>query len=202
MTRAEEFITRSPLLTARTADMSGLYSNPRAAIRRLSAARKVHRLARGYYCAVPLGVDKFAWKPTIEAAAGGIATSIYGERVPVVMGVTAARIHHAIPRALAIGEVAVPRQHRRIELTDRKGQIRFVKRNVVLLDAILMPTELGQVLVTTVEQTALDLARGDTGRQDNVDTIRALIAMGSSQKMAKIAQRQRLVSALKRAEAL
>ena len=48
----------------------------------------------------------------LEAAAAGIATAIYGPDDVIVMGPSAARLHGAIPRALATATIAVPSQHR------------------------------------------------------------------------------------------
>ena len=55
--------------------------------------------AHGFYCEVPAAADPARWKPTLEAAAAGIAAA-YGDRVPVLMGLTAARMHQALPRAI------------------------------------------------------------------------------------------------------
>jgi hypothetical protein len=65
-----------------------------------------------------------------------------------------------------------------------------------------MPTELGRVLVTTPEQTLLDLAHRPTlGRaEDQVDeAIRALLARAESDTLERIAATQRLRAALTRA---
>jgi hypothetical protein len=44
----------------------------------------LHRLAHGFYGAVAPEHDPDLRRPTIEAAAAGIATAIYGDRVPVL----------------------------------------------------------------------------------------------------------------------
>lgn len=49
-------------------------------------------------------------------------------------------------------------------------------RAVAELDAIAMTTELGQVLVTTPEQTVLDLARADP-RAEDLDAQEAINAL-------------------------
>ena len=54
--------------------------------------------------------------------------------------------------------VAVPSQHREIALSDRPAVVRFVKRDTARLDAERIDTPLGPALVTTPEQTVLDLA--------------------------------------------
>ncbi|WP_143537843.1 type IV toxin-antitoxin system AbiEi family antitoxin [Rhodococcus sp. 14-1411-2a] len=96
-----------------------------------------------------------AW---LGAAAAGIAVSAYGRDDAVVMGVSAARLHGAIPRALATAVVAVPTRHDPIRLADREAVIRFVVRDMARLDAERIDTELGAVLVTTAKQTVFDLA--------------------------------------------
>ncbi len=88
--------------------------------------------------------------PTLEAVAAGAATALYGERVPVLMHLTAARLHGALPRAIATAVVAVPEQHRPVRVADRpEGTITFVARDVDTLDAVLLRTDLGPALVTT-----------------------------------------------------
>ncbi|WP_256977042.1 type IV toxin-antitoxin system AbiEi family antitoxin domain-containing protein [Rhodococcus sp. RS1C4] len=75
------------------------------------------------------------------------------------MGVSAARLHGAIPRTLATAVVAVPTRHDPIRLADRPAVVRFVVRDTARLDAERIDTELGPVLVTTAEQTVLDLVK-------------------------------------------
>ncbi len=96
----------------------------------------------------------------------GIATAIYGERVPVLTGLSAARVHGALPRAIGAAFVAVPAKRRPLKLADRSGEVRFVMRDVAALDAVLVPTDLGAALATTLEQTILDLARADPRGED------------------------------------
>ncbi|MGB2947596.1 MAG: type IV toxin-antitoxin system AbiEi family antitoxin [Rhodococcus sp. (in: high G+C Gram-positive bacteria)] len=75
------------------------------------------------------------------------------------MGISAARLHSAIPRALATAVVAVPTRHDPIRLADRQAVVRFVVRDTARLDAERLDTELGPVLATTAEQTVLDLVK-------------------------------------------
>jgi predicted transcriptional regulator of viral defense system len=126
---------------------------------RLVAAGVLHRLAGGLYAVVPQEFTGLGWRPDLEAAAGGIAAALFGADDAVVMGLSAARMHGVVPRALASGMVAVPRQHRPIRLLDRDARVVFVVRDVARLDAEMTDTEVGRLLVTGVEQTALDLAR-------------------------------------------
>ena len=71
------------------------------------------------------------------------------------------------------------------------------------LDAVLITTDLGPALATTPEQTVLDLARGDTQRND-VDAQEAIAALwpGCDQAiLEEIAGRQRMRATLARLRA-
>ena len=124
-----------------------MFAYPRVQIARLLEQGAAVRLAHGYAVAVPddQGPD---WRPTIEEAAVGIAATIFGQRHVVLLWVTAARIHHAIPRALGNSVVAVPHQHRPIALAGG-GRVLFVTRATERLAARLETLETGRVLVTT-----------------------------------------------------
>ena len=121
------------------------------------------------------------------------------------MGVTAARALGAIPRALAVGVVAVPSQRQPIPLLDRNATIRFVTRDTVRLDAEMIRTELGDALTTTPEQTVLDLAHrpslGDA-ESDVPAAIRTLIRRCDPERLAQLAGEQRRSAALRRATAI
>src|SRR5450756_1762068 len=115
---------------------------------RLERLGLLHKVAVGYYVVVPqerIGTD---WRPTIEATAAGVATAALGAGRAVLMGVSAARVHNVLPRALGIAIVAVPGDRRDIVLRDRDGLVHFVERDTDVLDAELMTTDLGQCLVT------------------------------------------------------
>ena len=76
-------------------------------------------------------------------------------------------------------------------------------RAVSELDAVAMATELGQTLVTTVEQTVLDLARADS-RGEDLDTQQAIEALWPQCDPAvleEIAGRQRMRATLRRVAA-
>lgn len=118
------------------------------------------------------------------------------------MSVSAARVHGAIPRALATAIVASPRQHDPIPLLDRSARVIFVKRNTNRLDVQPVSTELGPALVTSIEQTVLDLARRPPlGVADNQidDAIRSLLPQCDDQVLTELAADQRIRSALNRA---
>jgi hypothetical protein len=143
------------------------------------------------------------WIPELEAAAAGIGATIYGADNIVVMGVSAARLHGAIPRALATAIIAVPQQHRPTALSDRQAIVRFVKRQTSELDAELIRTELGPTLVTTPEQTVLDLAYrpalGDA-ETDVPAAVAALYGRSDMKRLRALAADQRRLASLRRAE--
>lgn len=85
------------------------------------------------------------------------ATAQYGNRIPVLYGIGAARFHHAIPRAIGVTVVAVPEQHRPVALIGCGGRVVFTVTDVDQLEARFEQTKLGGFLVTTPEQTLLDL---------------------------------------------
>jgi AbiEi antitoxin C-terminal domain len=189
--------------TIRASALGQVYAYPWQEARALERRGVLHRLAQGYYCAVPAEHDPSVWRPTIEAVAAGIATAIYGDRVPVLIGRTAARVLGALPRATAVATVAVPTQRRPLRLTDRDGEIRFSARTVADLDAVLVTTDLGQALATTPEQTVLDLARADP-RGEDADANEAIAALWlecDQAVLADIAERQRMRTTLSRLRA-
>ncbi len=162
----------------------------------------LHRAAPGYYIVVPPEQAGGPWTPNLEATAAGIAATIYGADNVVVMGISAARIHNVIPRALATAVVAVPRRHRPITLTDRTATIRFLRRDTTGLDAERIDTPLGPALVTTPEQTILDLARwpllGDAENEIPA-AIAGLFRRSDRERLAALASEQGLTAALARA---
>jgi hypothetical protein len=119
------------------------------------------------------------------------------------MGISAARVLGAIPRALATAVVAIPDQHRPIQLKDRKSVVRFVKRDTDRLDAERIETPLGPAIVTTPEQTLLDLAHrpqlGDA-RDEVPEAIAMLYQRSDHQRLKALAVDQRRTASLHRAE--
>lgn len=191
---ALRLIARAPLRTVRAADLASVYAFPGPALAALAHRGVVHRLAHGIYCAVPPEYAGDTWRPSLEAATAAVATALHGDRVPILTGLTAARVHRALPRAIGVGYVAVPTQRRPMRLADRDGEVHFVMRTVANLDAVAVTTELGQALVTTPEQTVLDLARADP-RDEDLDTqesIDALMPQCDSLLLEEIATRQRM----------
>lgn len=160
----------------RPRDATSVYAHPRAELARLVRTGALRHLATGYYVLVPpdrWGDDR--WTPDLNAVALGIAQADYGREV-ALMGASAARYHGAIPRALAVAVVAVPKQ--RPALHTDAGRIVFVKRDATRLDVERVDTPLVSGWITTIEQTLLDLAAratlGGMTEQDTEDAIRAL----------------------------
>jgi predicted transcriptional regulator of viral defense system len=191
-----------PLRTFRPHDAGVAYAHPRAQLARLERLGALHRVARGYYVVVPQEHVGAQWLPSLEAAAAGIAAADFGPRNAALMGVSAARMHGAIPRALAAAVVAAPIQRNKITLLDRDATVQFVKRDVARLDLEAVATELGRTIVTSPEQTVLDLARRPelAGALDHlVDALRALLPRCDPDLLEDLARRQHLRSALVRA---
>lgn len=141
----------------RPVDADDVYTNPRGEFARLVRRGALHRLAPGLFAVVPDHAVGAGWTPALEAAALAIAGT--GDHVNDValMGISAARVHGAIPRAINVATVATTRHRRTLRLTDRTADILFVRRNVTRLDVQRHQTELGQGWITTIEQTLLDL---------------------------------------------
>lgn len=151
------------------------YVNPRKALADGVADGRLHRVARGIYMARPrTATDR--WKPTIETAAVAVGALRMGREIPL-MGMSAARLHNALPRAINRAWLAAPRTHRPVQLCDG-GVVQFVTRKGLDdLDVEKVATDLGSVTVTTVEQTILDLMRrwGADGMEGEIEpVVRAL----------------------------
>lgn len=183
----------------RPVDAAEVYVNPRAEFARLERSGVLHRLAPGLYAAVPDDAIGRAWLPPLEAAALAIAaTGGHADQV-ALMGISAARVHAAIPRVLGVAVVAVEYHRRTLRLTDRDAAIHFVRRNVTGLDLQRHRTELGQGWVTTPEQTLLDLiARPDLGGVPDAaeEAITALIPRVDINLVTQLATTQRRRRAL------
>jgi hypothetical protein len=184
----------------RPRDAANVYVNPRAELARLVDNGVAHRLTTGYYALTPqrrLG-DR-GWRPELNAAAFAMAQADYGTDGAALMGIGAARLHGAIPRALAVTVVAVPKQ--RPTLTTTAGRIHFVRRDLARLDLERATTELTTGWVTTVEQTLLDLAArpelGGLPEQDRVEALRALWARADHGICEELAGAQRKRAALR-----
>lgn len=196
-------LASAPLRTIRAEDASAAYAFPGPELARLADRGLLQRVAHGYYVVVPQDMIGREWVPSLEAVAGGIASTIYGANQAVLMGISAARLLGAIPRALATAVVAVPDQHRPILLKDRQSVVRFVKRDTDRLDAERIETPLGPAVVTTPEQTLLDLAHrpqlGDAP-DEVAAAIRMLYQRSDHERLKALAADQRRGASLRRAE--
>ncbi|WP_158374342.1 type IV toxin-antitoxin system AbiEi family antitoxin [Cellulosimicrobium cellulans] len=191
-------VAAAPSRTVRPSDLAPFYTNPRAGVQDLERRGWLHRLAYGYYCGVPLDADPATWRPSLEAAAAAVARTPAEVDEPVLMGLTAARVHGAVPRALGTAWVAVTAARRPLRLADRDAEVRFVRRSVATLDAERVVLDLGAVLVTTPEQTLLDLARPATADPEHVAVARALSPLADQAVLADLATRTRAGAALDR----
>src|SRR5665811_1907072 len=93
--------------------------------------------------------------------------------------------------------VAVPRQHRPVELEDG-GRVVFVVRATGRLQARLETLETGKALVTTPEQTMIDLAkRPNLGGvpQEARDALKNLVPLVDLEKVERLAQQQHTIKA-------
>jgi hypothetical protein len=177
----------------RPRDAKGIYAHPRAELHRLSRTGAVRRLATGYYVLVPQewwGDDR--WLPDLDAAALGLAQTDYGADGTALVGISAAHHHGAIPRAVAVAVVAVPKQ--RPALDTRYGRVIFVKRDARRLDLERVDTALTSGWVTTIEQTLLDLAArptlGGLAAADATEAVRALAPRADWALVQQLAQEQ------------
>jgi hypothetical protein len=190
------------LLTGKSA--AAFYAQPAPELKRLTAVGAVVKIARGYYAAVPIGKQSTAWVPSMEDLAAGLASAVYGPGRGALWGLSAARAHGAIPRAVATGYAFGPTQHRPIELLLRQGEVQFSKRNPERLDVEYLDTELGPGLVTSVAQTILDLStrhfegEGDLRRE----AVRNLMNVVDLDELVDLATRARGLAALNRARQL
>ena len=146
-----------PLRTFRPQDAGRVYAFPRPQIARRERRRAIHRLAHGFYTVIPQEFVGRHWMPSVEAAAAGIAAARFGFAGAALMGLSAARLHGALPRAIAGALVAAEVQHRPITSTDRPAVIHFIKRDLTRLDLGLLPTELGSVPSPASSRQSSDL---------------------------------------------
>lgn len=190
-----------PLRVLRPQDAADVYAYPRPEFARLVRLGVLHRLATGYYAVVPDDHVGHPWLPDLEAAALGVAASDEGIDSVALMGISAARVHGAVPRALGVAVVAAGRHRKTLHLIDRDATVLFTRRDVSRLDVERRPLELGQGFVTTVEQTVLDLAaRPDLGDAPDEarDAIRALLPRADREVLTDLAAAQRRSTTLDR----
>ena len=139
----------------RPRDFGDLYRNPPQEFARMARTGALVKVAHGYYARIPERYRGRTWRPAIEGIGLGVAVADYGAENVALMGITAARVLGAVPRAFDTAVVAVPRQ--RPALRTAFGLVVFVKRDVQRLDLQRIETELVDGYTTTPEQTVLDL---------------------------------------------
>lgn len=191
-------VARAPLRTLRLKEVPELARNTWRTTDRLVEQGALVRLAHGVYTAVPDGGDGRTWKPPLEAAALALATARFGAREVALMGVSAARHWAAIPRAIGVATVAVPRRGYAPVTLEGGGLVKFVPRKLDALELVLERTGLGEGLVTTPEQTLFDLL----GRRDRdglghevAGAIENLTAQVKTDDFSEIVTRARIVPA-------
>lgn len=177
----------------RPIDLRRRYANPAKEVGRLVRTGALLRLAHGYYAIVPEQYRGTRWRPSVEAVGLAIAQADYGREHVAAMGITAARLLGAVPRALGEGVIAVAQQ--RPALDTAVGRIRFVTRDVSHLDVQRAETELASGWVTTPEQTVLDLADrpavGNLPRAEVAEAIRRLAEGVDWRRLDDLAREQR-----------
>jgi hypothetical protein len=190
------------MVTGRSA--AATYAQPAGELKRLTEAGALIRIARGYYAAVPIGRQARAWSPSLEDLAAGLASAVYGPGQGALWGLSAARVHGALPRAIAIGYAFGPTQHRPITLLARPGHVEFRRRDPERLDLEYVDTELGPGLVTSIAQTILDLSsRAFEDEADpRTEAVRNLMSAVAVDELADLAARVRGQAALARAQKL
>lgn len=184
----------------RPQDAAGIYTQPALQFRRLEQDGVLLKIARGYYALVPEAHRGGQWRPEIESIALGIGQADYGVNGAVLMHLSAARVQGAIPRAIAVAVLAIPKQRPALETSC--GRVIFVKRDLTKLKRIKVTTELEIGWATGNEQTALDLAK----RPDLVngmsevarEAARALYLLSERRKLKSLAKDQRMGLALER----
>ena len=184
----------------RPRDAANIYTQPALQFRRLAQEGTILKVAHGYYALVPEASRGSEWRPEIESLALGIGQADYGLNGAILMHLSAARVQGAIPRAIAVAVIAIPKQRPALETS--YGRIVFVKRDVANLKRRKIKTELETGWSTSTEQTAVDLAR----RPDLVkgmshvakEAAAALYLLSDKSKLDSLAKEQRMGPALER----
>lgn len=200
--RIPSALLRGRVRVLRPSDATAVYAHPRPEFARLERSGALHRLAPGYYAVVPDDAVGSRWLPELEAAALGIAVAGGDVDSAALMGLSAARVHGALPRAVNVAVVAVVRHRGVLRLTDRDAEVLFVRRDIARLDLQRHQTELVQGWVTTAEQTVLDLAARPElgGAPDEAHgALRALLPRADRTILKELAAGQRRETALRRA---
>jgi predicted transcriptional regulator of viral defense system len=193
---------RLPTKVVRTRDLKSIYARPDVEVARLAEHGILRHVAHGYWAIPPIEhVGDAGWRPEIEALALALAVADYGVDATALMGLSAARYHGAVPRALAVGVIAVPRQ--RPALATLFGSIVFVTRTVGRLQLTRARTPMATGYVTDIEQTMLDIAQrptlGGVAVDQSAEAVRALALRADWSTAWRLAAEQRMPSAYVRA---
>ncbi len=186
----------------RPRDAGGIYVNPRAELAALADIGALRKVATGYFIAPPdHEVLNPAWRPTLEGLALGIARRDYGTKGAALMGMSAARRHGVVPRALGVGIVAGANQRPRLRTAF--GDVGFVTRQLDRLDLVRTRTDVTEGWMTSREQTILDLADrptlGGVMAESASEAITALTSDADWELVRGLARDQHKYSALVRA---
>jgi hypothetical protein len=194
------YAAHPPVLRPRDATW---WKNPSKELAKLARAGIVAAPTGGCYVVVPPDrLGDMDWRPTLEGFALAFGQRIGGPDDAALMGLSAARVHGALPRAVATAVVALTKQRRHAIEQTAWGDIVWVRR-VVDLDLQRTATDLTSGWVTTVEQTLLDIAdRPELGGADEQTAAEIIVALGSRADwdvVAALARDQRRRSAFARA---
>lgn len=185
-------LARAENRIVRPRDLIDVYRNAPAEFARMVERGVLAHVAHGYYAVVPERQRGRNWRPAIEGVALGIAVADYGRDQAALMGIAAARMLGAVPRALNTAVVAIAGQRPALETAF--GRVHFVKRSVATLDLQRVETPLVDGYTTTAEQTVLDLAARPTlgGITDATvkETVRALWPRCNPDLVYDLARRQ------------
>lgn len=177
----------------RVKDLAKWYSAPSKEVSRLVRRGTLASVAHGYFLVVPEHRRDGSWRPAIEDLALAIGVADYGPDRCAAVGVSAARLLGAMPRAVSLGTVAAP-VHRSALLTVF-GEVSFSSRDAGRLDVQRVSTELVTGYCTTVEQTIIDLAYRPAigGVSDSTvnDILRSLLQRCNLSRLESLAGRQR-----------
>lgn len=184
---------------------AGWWRNPAKELARLAAAGVVATPVHGHYVVPPPArMGDSMWRPTLEGFALAVAQRTVGAADAALMGISAARVHGALPRAVGTAVVAMPHRHR--PLRTAWGTIVFVARDVAVVDVEATATDLTGGWVTTIEQTLLDVvARPTLGGLDELqvrEIVTGLDARVDWDRVEALAMTQRRQAVAARARAL
>jgi len=186
----------------RPRDAADLYVNPRAEFATMAETGALRRVATGYFVAPPDSeVLSPEWRPTVEGVALGIARRNYGANGATLMGMSAARKHGVVPRALGVAIAAVPSQRPRLRTAF--GEVVFVTRQVNRLDLVRTRADVTEGWATSREQTILDLAHrpslGGVTVESASEAITSLAGIVDWELVRELARVQRKHAAIARA---